>query len=115
MPTMTRDDVDALNTFVKAGRIDEARALLMRLDGEKAAAALKRLNDRYPLVAKTTKPAPRPANNDLPAELRLDEMDEIKQAIREKRYDDADALLVLSDHPEAAKLRERLAQIRGGK
>lgn len=40
------------------------------------------------------------------------DMEAIKALIRDKRYDDADALLVLSDHPDADKLRERLAALR---
>ena len=36
----------------------------------------------------------------------------IKQLIKEQQYDKADALLVLSDHPDADKLRERLAALR---
>lgn len=112
MAGMTRGDVDALNMFVKAGRIDDARALLEGLEGEKAANALKRLNERYPSAIKASQPV-KPVRNELSPELRLDGMDEIKQAIREKRYADADALLVLSDHPDAEKLRTRLFQIRG--
>lgn len=115
---MTRDDVDALNTFVKAGRIDEARALLESLGGEKAAASLKRLNDRYPPVIKAARPAPRAISNDLPPELRLDdepdEMEQIKTAIREKRFDDARAMLVLNDHPDADKMLARLSQLGSG-
>jgi hypothetical protein len=43
-----------------------------------------------------------------------DDIAPIKQAILEKRYEDAEAMLILSDHPDAEKLRERLAAIRGG-
>jgi hypothetical protein len=54
---------------------------------------------------------------ELPTALRLNDdendIEAIKLAIREKRYDDAEALLVLSDHPEADKLRDRLGAIRG--
>jgi hypothetical protein len=94
MPTMTRDDVDDLNMFVKAGRIDEARALLMRLDGEKAQNALQRLNERYPPSAK----------GDLIAEA--------KRLIAQKDYDAAEALLWDSDDPTAGELLRKLALVR---
>lgn len=40
------------------------------------------------------------------------EIETIKAAIRERRYEEAESLLILSDHPEADKLRERLAAMR---
>jgi hypothetical protein len=114
MPAMNKEDIDDLNLFVKAGRIDEARALLMRFDGEKAQTALRRLNEKFPLVAtKAARPAPRSASSDMPPELRLDEMDEIKLAIQERRFADAQSMLVVSDHPDAEKMLARLAQITG--
>jgi hypothetical protein len=113
MPAMNKEDIDDLNLFVKAGRIDEARALLMRFDGEKARAALRRLNEKFPPVAKPARPAPRSPGSDMPPELRLDEMDEIKLAIQERRFADAQSMLVTSDHPDAEKMLARLAQITG--
>jgi hypothetical protein len=73
MPAMTRADIDDLNAFVKAGRIDDARTLLKRFDSETAKNALKRLNERYP-PTKATKAV----RNDMPPALRLDENKPVK-------------------------------------
>lgn len=100
MPPMTRDDVDALNMFVKAGRIDRARALLESLDGEKAASALKRLNERYPPAApKALSP-------------KGDSITEAKRLIAARDYDAAEKLLWESDDPAAGELLRKLALVR---
>jgi hypothetical protein len=122
MPGMTRADMEQVDQLVGAGNIAAARYLLQSLDDPRAIKALEKLNRKYPpetvatpppLLKPKSPPVSSPARVDLPPELRLDEMEEIKEAIREKRYDDAEALLVLSDHPDAEKLRDRLTQIRG--
>lgn len=54
---------------------------------------------------------------ELPPSLQTDldgEMGEIKQAIRDRRYDDARTMLIVSDHPDADKMLARLSQIDGG-
>jgi hypothetical protein len=99
MPGMTREDIDDLNAFVKAGRIDDARGLLMRLDGEKAAAALKRLNEKYP---PTSKPLPS----------KSDPIAEAKRLIAQKDYDQAEKLLWESDDPAAGDLLRKLTLVR---
>lgn len=96
---MTRDDVDDLNALVKAGRIDEARALLMRLDGEKAQSALKRLNERYPPASKAVSP-------------KSDPIAEAKRLIAQKDYDAAEALLWESDDPAAGELLRKITLVR---
>lgn len=135
---LTQADKIQIDEYVKNGQIHNARRMLEEDGSAQAMAVLEKLNKRYPPQANTgfdksvVSPAPRhappiaraalpvppvvtkPNLVEMPSELRLDEMDEIKLAIREKRYDDADALLVLSDHPDAEKLRDRLSQIRGG-
>jgi hypothetical protein len=120
---MTKADMEQVTQLMDAGNIRAARNLLQSLDDPRALKALEKLNRLHPAVPApalgTPKQKPPPARGDttrtaLPPELRLDEMDEIKEAIREKRYDDAEALLVLSDHPDAEKLRDRLSAIRGG-
>jgi hypothetical protein len=68
------------------------------------------LNDKDPVKTKSPKPAPL----EMPPELRMDEMEEIKLAIREKRFDDARAMLVISDHPDADKMMARLSQLGSG-
>jgi hypothetical protein len=102
MPSMTRDDVDALNAFVKAGHIDEARALLEGMDGEKAASALKRLNDRYP---------PAPSKVKSPS-VKGDPLAEAKRLIILKEYDQAEALLWESDDPAAGELLRKLTLVK---
>jgi len=57
---LTKDDLEAVKALVNAGRIEEARALLAGIDGDRAQAALVKFNERYPeMKAK----APRPAVN----------------------------------------------------
>lgn len=46
--SFTQEDMTAVKALVKAGRIDEARALLTSIDDERARAALVRFNARYP-------------------------------------------------------------------
>lgn len=48
---LTKENMQTVNALVKEGRINEARRLLRGLDGEKAAAALVKLNERYPVKA----------------------------------------------------------------
>lgn len=123
MPGMTRADMEQVDQLIGAGNIGAARNLLRSLDDPRALKALEKLNRKYPPETASSPlpplkpkspPATAPARVELPPALRLDEMEEIKEAIREKRYDDAEALLVLSDHPDAEKLRDRLTAIRGG-
>ena len=108
---LTKENMLKVNALVKEGRVDAARVLLESLDGDKAAAALVKLNAAYP---PTPTPKKRTAVTETPsAAAPIDEMEPIKTAIREKRFDDAEALLILSHHPEAEMLRQRLGQIRG--
>ena len=105
---------DAIRIMIKNHEFDKARMSLEVLGGAKAQKWIDEINERHlPIKLSPTRPA-KTKRDELPPELRLDEMDEIKEAIREKRYDDAEALLILSDHPEAEKLRNRLEAIRGG-
>jgi hypothetical protein len=115
--------MEQVDQLIGAGNIGAARNLLRSLDDPRAVKALEKLNRKYPPetaaaplppLKPKSPPATAPARVELPPALRQDEMEEIKEAIREKRYDDAEALLVLSDHPDAEKLRDRLTAIRGG-
>lgn len=49
---LTKANMETVNALVKAGRIDQARARLSSLEGDKAKAALSKLNARYPLNSK---------------------------------------------------------------
>jgi hypothetical protein len=140
---MNQADIQQINDAIKNGNINAAKRLLREADDPRAAAMLDKLNKKYPTqhtgtlpppkstafpMTKASAPAPLPvkpkvkaapdrfANVDtIPSP---DDMAPIKLAILEKRYDDAESLLILSDHPDAEKLRERLASVRssgGGK
>jgi hypothetical protein len=110
-----RTQFDAIQIMIKNHEFDKARMHLEALGGPKAQKWIDEINERHPPIKLSSLTASKSTREELPPELRLDEMDEIKEAIREKRYDDAEALLILSDHPEAEKLRHRLAAIRGGR
>ena len=119
---LTRADKIQIDEYIQTGQIHKARRMLEDDDSPQAKKALEKLNLRYPPNATPSaapdKPTPPPAAfaptlTDLAPDVRKDEMEDVRQAIREKRYDDAEALLILSDHPDAEKLRGRLAQIRG--
>ena len=105
---------DAIRIMINNHEFDKARMYLEALGGAKAQKWIDDINERHPPIKVAQSVAYKSKNISLPPELRLDEMDEIKEAIREKRYDDAEALLILSDHPDAEKLRNRLQAIRGG-
>lgn len=113
---MSQEQFEAVKDLIQRKQIDKARMILEGIDTPKARRWLTELDKRPSLAAPSsthTTPARVTPDHSMPDTLQLDEMDEIKLAIREKRYADADALLILSDHPDATKLRERLAQTRG--
>lgn len=130
---LTQADKQQIDEYINSNQPHLARAVLeghLRQEpyDEKARKVLGKLNTRYPAasVPPTFEPIPTPkakrtATNlttQPPARAAVsvpaaDDMAPIKQAIVEKRFDDAEALLILSDHPDAEKLRERLALIRG--
>lgn len=135
---LTRADKEQVDNYLKGNQPHLAKLVLERhlkdepFD-ESARKVLGKIKARYPEPTTPppafTTPAPSPApirqtaaapivkpKKELPPTsfTPSDESDieGIKALIRDKRYDDADALLVLSDHPEAEKLRERLAALR---
>lgn len=136
---LTRADKEQIDTYIQTNQPHLARIVLedhlkQEPFDEPARKALGKINARYPLppaLAKATAsvkaaapikataptPAPiKPPRSEMPAALKLDddEIPTIKRALLEKRYDDAEALLIVSDHPDAERLRERLIQMRGG-
>lgn len=54
-----------------------------------------------------------PTMTDLAPDMPRDEMTDVRLAIKEKRYDDARGMLILSDHPDADKMLERLSHLGG--
>jgi hypothetical protein len=127
---LTRADRIQIDEYIQAGQIHNARRMLQESDDPKAAAALAKLNQQYPPTA--TRPVPPPAIaptpvkakvppvlasptlTDLAPDMPHDEMTDVRLAIKERRYDDARSLLVLSSHPDADKMLERLSHLGGG-
>lgn len=119
---LTRADREQVDAYIQNNQPHLARLILedhLKVEpfDELARKALKKINARYPAASPSIPPSSPPPRASSPKPITAapeDEITEIKRAIREKRYDDAEALLVLSDHPEAEKIRVRLASIRGG-
>lgn len=132
---LTQADKQQVDSYIQSGQPHLARAVLeghLREEpyDEKARRVLGKINTLYPAAAQppitpTAKPpaaikrtqtnletvAPARAAASVPT---TDDMAEIKKAFIEKRYDEAEALLLFSNHPDAEMLRERLMKIRGG-
>jgi hypothetical protein len=128
---LTRADKLQIDEYISTGQIHNARRMLQdNQDDPQAAKALEKFNQKYPPTA--TRPIPMPAAipvkavpfksppafasptlTDLAPDLPRDEMADVRLAIKERRYDDARALLVLSDHPDADKMLERLSHLGG--
>lgn len=139
---LTNAEKQQVDEYLKSNRPNLARVMLQDYlkdnpFDESARKVLAKINKLHPPTSSTPTPAfsmPAPSPTPAPArKLQSDvlpkitpkptpthaasdenDIEAIKQAIREKRYDDAEALLVLSDHPDADKLRDRLGAIRGG-
>lgn len=134
---LTRADREQVDGYLQSHQPHLAKLILERHLKEEpfdetARKALNKINTRYPgsptppaAAAAAQTPPPRPTTpapvvkpkKDLPPPTSLIDADEndialIKQLIKEQQYDKADALLVLSDHPDAERLRERLAALR---
>jgi hypothetical protein len=88
--TLTRTDLKEAALLLKAGKIDIVREILSGSDDPRAVAALAKLNARFAPEIK-------------------DELAEIKQLIRQKRFAEAEAMLRASSHPKARHLLEKLA------
>jgi hypothetical protein len=120
MPSLTRADKEQIDAYINSGQVHLARRMLEESDDPKAAQVLTKLNQKYPpSAAPSFTPPPPLARPAAPLKAQspaptaaADDMEDAKRAIREKRYDDAEALLILSDHPDAPKLLERLAIVR---
>lgn len=126
---LNRADKEQIDAYIHSGQIHLARRMLQESDDPKAAKVLEKLDARYPapsngaFTASVTpsdpvslKSAPvfaSPTLTDLAPDLPRDEMSDVRLAIKERRYDDARALLVLSDHPDADKMLERLSHLGG--
>lgn len=126
---LTRADKIQIDEYIQAGQYHNARRMLQESDDPQAKVALEKLNRKYPPESTPSmfKPSPQPAAapvkvapvlasptlTDLAPDLPRDEMADVRLAIKERRYDDARALLVLSDHPDADKMLERLSHLGG--
>lgn len=126
---LTRADMEQIDAYIKAGDIRLARRMLEdNQDDPRAVKALVKFNQQHPPQSPPVhRPAPvmpprvptapvlaSPTLTDLAPDLPRDEMADVRIAIKERRYDDARALLVLSDHPDADKMLERLSHLGGG-
>lgn len=125
---LTRADKIQIDEYIATGQYHNARRMLQESDDPQAKKALEKLNQKYPPTA--TRPTPPPAAvpvkakvapvlasptlTDLAPDMPRDEMTDVRLAIQERRYDDARALLILSSHPDADKMLERLSHLGGG-
>lgn len=127
---LTRADKIQIDEYIQTGQIHNARRMLEdNRDDPQAAKALEKFNLKYPPTATRSSPmpaAPRPVVpvkespafasptlTDLAPDMPRDEMTDVRLAIKERRYDDARALLILSDHPDADKMLNRLSTLGG--
>lgn len=86
-----------IKALIDDGKYEEARKLVRDNPSSKSAAVM----DRIDLEEARSRSIPG-----------KDEMAAIKKAIAEKRYDEAEKQLLLSDHPDADKYLQQLAVIR---
>jgi hypothetical protein len=91
--SLTRNDLKDAALLLKAGKIDIVREILSSSSDPRAMALLAKLDARVALQAA---PAPK------------DELDDIKQLIRQKRFAEAEVMLRASSHPKASHLLEKL-------
>lgn len=91
--SLTRNDLKDAALLLKAGKIDIVRDILSSSSDPRAVALLEKLDAR---IAPQAAPAPK------------DELDDIKQLIRQKRFAEAEVMLRASSHPKASRLLEKL-------
>lgn len=84
-----------LKALIEDGKFDEARRLVKANPTSKSQAVLDRIKAEE-IAAQTRATTAR------------NQIAEIKKAIAEKRYDDAEVRLLLSDHPDAEKYRQQI-------